>query len=199
MHYNVVSESESEVLNMKQIEIATIKIIPPFTKLVTTHLVEDGKDVAFLGRYEIGCDEASESELMETLKAKAASMFPEEEKEEPEEIPEIKFADYEYTGGGIYVFFGELADGTFFMTDGYEYDTRIVNEDPTKVEDGGAWYAEWQEEHLVRDIDTEKQGPSFMLKVIEWLRKNNEYANKDADIDYIEEDAKQYVGKTGWR
>lgn len=105
----------------------------------------------------------------------------------------------EYTGGGIWVFTGKLDDGTFFMADGFEYDIRIVNEDPDEVEDGGAWYVEWQEEHLVRDLDTESQGPSFIVDIIEWIRANAPEEMFDSDMDYIEEDAKKYVGKKGWR
>lgn len=114
-------------------------------------------------------------------------------------MTKIVKANAEYTGGNIWVFTGKLDDGTYFMADGFEYDVRIVNEDPDEVEDGGAWYCDWQEAHLVRDIDTESEGPAFILDVIAWLRKNLPDSMIDSDMEWIEEDAKQYVGKKGWR
>lgn len=107
-------------------------------------------------------------------------------------------ANAEYTGGGIWAFTGKFEDGTYFMADGFDFGVRIVNANPDDVEDGGAWYVEWQEEHLVRDLDTETEGPSFILSIVDWLRENGRPGVCDSDLEYIEEHAKQYVGKKGW-
>lgn len=65
---------------------------------------------------------------------------------------DIKSAVAEYTGGNIYVYAGQFADGTWFMAgDLCGNAIKIVNADPIKEWDD-AWYLEWQEEHLVREV-----------------------------------------------
>jgi len=108
----------------------------------------------------------------------------------------ITKVEFEYTGGGIWLFYGNLSDGTFFLADGDMLDVRIINADPSRNEEE-CWFAEWQEEHLVRDLDTEKEGPKFFKKIFKWLRAND--AENISEIEFIEEEAKRYDGKTGWR
>ena len=61
-----------------------------------------------------------------------------------------------YTGGGIYVYLGELANGNYFMASDWSIgcvgDIRILDADPREAGDD-CWYAEWQEPHFVRDLD----------------------------------------------
>lgn len=61
----------------------------------------------------------------------------------------IKTATAEYTGGGIYIYYGELENGLFFRTaDEWEY-IAICDAD-TSVEN--ADYPEFYEEHEIKDI-----------------------------------------------
>ena len=105
----------------------------------------------------------------------------------------IKEAEYAYTGGGIYVIVGELENGNFFMHDASFYDTRILTERPD-FENDDVWYPEWQEEHLIEDLNTKKDGAFFFLQAYKWIKKNIE--GYDKYLDYIAEDAEKLKSKS---
>lgn len=109
----------------------------------------------------------------------------------------IKNADYAYTGGGIYLFIGELENGRYFLLDGDMFDTRILNESVSWDNDE-CFNAEWQENHLIEDLNTEKDGAWFCNEVIKWIKKHgsNYY---DPYLDNIAKDARRYIGKRNWR
>ena len=115
-----------------------------------------------------------------------------------------------YTGGGIWVFTGQLTDGKYFMSDTACYDVRILDANPeipvdmpdeeafrlygiTRDED--AWASvEWQEEHLVEDLEPER-AKAFMIDMLEWVKKNR--PDDCIDADYFIEDLKSLHGN--WR
>ena len=66
-----------------------------------------------------------------------------------EAAPKIKEAFAVYTGGGIWLFYGKLSNGNWFLTDDYGA-TRILNADPSDLD--VSTYEEWQLEHLVKDL-----------------------------------------------
>lgn len=118
----------------------------------------------------------------------------------------VKFVsvDPEYTGGGIYVFTGELTDGNFFMADTSFYDVRIVDADPSIpadmsddevwekygiTRDEDAWASvEWQEEHLVEDLIPDK-AVAFFKEMLKWVKKNKPNGNYcEQDMDFFRED-----------
>lgn len=121
--------------------------------------------------------------------------------------------DPEYTGGGIYVFTGELADGNYFMADTANYDVRIVNADPnipddmsdeeawekygiTRSED--AWASvEWQEEHLVKDLVPD-EAVAFFKQMLKWVEDNDPSGNYlGSDMDYFKKELESLHGN--WR
>lgn len=103
-------------------------------------------------------------------------------------LPSIKSAGAEYTGGGWYVFLGEFSDGTYFIADYPYWDLRIVDEDPRPTfwgddSDTDAGFTPWQEAHLIKDVpnDTTK---SFFSELFRWIRKNKPEGNYNSyDID----------------
>lgn len=119
----------------------------------------------------------------------------------------------EYTGGGIYVFTGELADGNFFMADTANYDVRIVNASPVIPadmsdeevwekygisRDEDAWASvEWQEEHLVEDLVPD-EAVKFFKGMLKWVEDNDPSGNYlGADMDYFKEELETLHGN--WR
>ena len=109
--------------------------------------------------------------------------------EELTEAKKAKIIDVtpNYTGGGIYVFEGALDDGTYFLACDDGYDVRILDKDPRKTRrvNGGdklGVYPEWQEKHLVRDIDNNKT-KGFFEEMINWVLKNEPKGNyNDGDM-----------------
>ena len=103
-------------------------------------------------------------------------------------LPKVKSATADYTGGGWYVFLGEFSDGTYFIADYPYWDLRIVNEDPRLTfwgddYDTDAGYASWQEAHLVKDIDGDTT-ESFFNDMFEWILQNNPEGNYNSgDIE----------------
>lgn len=67
-----------------------------------------------------------------------------------------------YTGGGIYVFTGELKDGTWFLFSNSDEVITLLNEDPSDLDESLYW--EWQEPRIVGyATETEMRG------VYRWL------------------------------
>lgn len=85
-----------------------------------------------------------------------------------------------YTGGGIYVFTGELEDGNFFIADcpfsAEYYSLRIVNENPENLDE--SLEVDWQEKHFVKDVNRCK---GFMKDMLKWIIKNRPDGNYDID------------------
>ena len=65
----------------------------------------------------------------------------------------IRRVDANYTGGGIYVYSGELENGTFFLFSddwgAFEH-VLFLDTDPDSTEDSE--FFEWQEEHKVGEL-----------------------------------------------
>ena len=97
---------------------------------------------------------------------------------------EIKMANAEYTGGGIYVFVGELTNGRYFMMDNF-MDIRIMNQFPS-LDDEDVWYDEWQEKHLIEDIEDEEERKEFFKMVLTWIKNHGNDGNYSmVDIEYM--------------
>ena len=62
---------------------------------------------------------------------------------------EIRTASAVYTGGGIYIYYGQLASGLFFRTADEYYGIDICNADPSTEE---ANYLGFYETHVVEEI-----------------------------------------------
>lgn len=110
----------------------------------------------------------------------------------------IKEATAIYTGGGIYVYLGELDDGNYFLasdwSSGCVGDIRILNEDPRKVDDDECFYPEWQETYLVKDMDdTTEEARRMWNEILFYIIQNNPEGNysiselKDRIIEKKEE------------
>lgn len=81
---------------------------------------------------------------------------------------EIKNATAIYTGGNIYIYYGELTDGSWFRAcDGEEFIT-ICNADTSTEE---ADYYEFYEEHSVETL-TKEEYETFWNKMLLWVIHN---------------------------
>lgn len=105
-----------------------------------------------------------------------------------------------YTGGNIYCFFGEV-DGVYFIACDSMYDVTLVNETPFN-EDGtvneDVWFAEWQEDHLVRYLDCETEGLVFFKQMLTWILAQKEYIEggnyNNGDMEDELRDVKERLG-----
>ena len=90
-------------------------------------------------------------------------------------LPKVVDVSPCYAGGGWYLFWGAFSDGTYFMGNYPYWDLRVVDSDPRTTDNGDdydAVYPDWQEAHLVRDIDNNKT-KAFYKEVFDWVLKNN--------------------------
>lgn len=90
----------------------------------------------------------------------------------------------EYTGGGIYIFMGELDNGIYFMCD--DMYINFLNADPRKAGEA-VYYIEWQEEH---EADFEVNFPNFFIYMCEWIEANKPY-DYDASIERMKTEMKK--------
>ncbi len=85
-----------------------------------------------------------------------------------------------YTGGGIYIYTGELSDGNYFIASdqsfaGDYFDIRIVDENPADYEEDFC-NVTWQEEHLVSDV-VGGEAREFTIQLLEWVLENHPEGN----------------------
>lgn len=92
------------------------------------------------------------------------------------EIPEIVYATAIYTGGGIYNYYGKMADGHFFMaSDCWEGDILVLDADPLEsIEE--SCYEEWQNAHYV---DEKIDDFHFWNRLIDWIIEHKPEGNYD--------------------
>lgn len=111
----------------------------------------------------------------------------------------------EYTGGGIYLFTGKLTDGNFFMADTANYDVRVLTEDPNEptgmdalgITERNIDSVEWQEEHLVKDLNPD-EAVEFFKEMLKWVKDNGPSGNYlGSDMDYFKEELETLHGN--WR
>lgn len=79
----------------------------------------------------------------------------------------IKNAHAVYTGGGIWLFYGEMTGGKFFLTDD-DGNTLILNDSPEDFDE--SLYPDWQEKHLFKELRGETR-VRFCLNMLKWLSK----------------------------
>lgn len=99
---------------------------------------------------------------------------------------EIKTATAEYTGGGIYVYHGQLQDGNHFRTCD-DWETIEICDADTGVEDAN--YIEFYEEHRV-EILVEDGYRRFWNQMIQWIIQNQpdgNYATNELENRLLEE------------
>lgn len=91
----------------------------------------------------------------------------------------FKAVHAEYTGGGIWFFYGELLAGNYFLVvdDGYVY---IVDTPIEEAFEESAHY-EWLDDHRVGEWLTEEQEAAFCRKLIEWCLKHVDELPLSAD------------------
>lgn len=87
--------------------------------------------------------------------------------------------DPQYTGGGIYVVLGQLADDTWFMADWDSLGIGVMFLDAdVKAAGEDAWWPEWQENHVIRYLeDNGAEALDFADAIIEWLGANQPKGN----------------------
>lgn len=80
----------------------------------------------------------------------------------------IERVEANYTGGGIFIYTGELDTGNFFFTaTDWEADVLILDEDPEEFFDE-CDMPEWQEKHTIREI-TGTEAMRFWLEMLDAL------------------------------
>lgn len=104
----------------------------------------------------------------------------------PEKGAKIKMIDHNrfvlvspcYTGGGVYIFTGKLANGNFFLASNDMHDIRELSEDPDKYDFNDILQAEWQERHLIKDYDCESEETrQFFTDMYSWILHNKPSGN----------------------
>ena len=75
-----------------------------------------------------------------------------------------------YTGGGIWLFHGQLTSGEHFLTDD-EGDVLILNESPADFDE--SLFVEWQDAHKVRELLDESERVTFCDRLADRLLRHN--------------------------
>lgn len=91
----------------------------------------------------------------------------------------IKSVKAEYTGGNIWIFYGELENGNHFLTDDYGA-TLILNESPADFDK--SLYEDWQKEHLVKELLLEGRA-NFLVDMLNALEQTDGRYISDDEIN----------------
>lgn len=86
---------------------------------------------------------------------------------------EIVQADAVYTGGSIWLFYGKLNDGSYFLTDDDGW-TQILDSDPSDFD--VTLYTDWQEEHCILTLHNAER-IQFCNDLLDWLKENPDHCN----------------------
>ena len=124
------------------------------------------------GRFELNDVEAVKEWGLDVVidfceKAKAAL----EAKENEPTTKYIKEANAVYTGGNIWLFYGELNDGNYFLTDDNGW-TQFLNADPSNLDE--STFEEWQLQHLVKEIVGDER-VKFCDELLDYIYENPEH------------------------
>ena len=100
------------------------------------------------------------------------------------DVSNIKWANANYTGGGLYAYIGKLKNGNYFMAaDDWNEDESFVYEVDSEVvfdtfEDGdpAPWTNEWMDEHLVK-----VHGTKSFKEILEWIITYEPDGNYDTE------------------
>lgn len=82
----------------------------------------------------------------------------------------IKTVNREYNGGGVYVYYGELDNGSYYITD--TMDVVIVDEDPKNLEE--SLTNEWQGKHYLSSFgvtDDKEKADKFVSDVLRIFKR----------------------------
>lgn len=85
-------------------------------------------------------------------------------------MEKLKSVTAVYTGGNIWLFYGELANGEYFFTDD-EGDVLILNESPANLDE--SLFVEWQDAHKVRELLDESERVAFCDRLADRLLRHN--------------------------
>lgn len=95
----------------------------------------------------------------------------------------VKNAVADYTGGGIFVFRGQLKSGEYFIASDVNFDIRLVDKNPIKTD---MWDdPDWQEAHLIGDVYDDNRITMFE-NILMYCIDTNQYADDmEADLDSL--------------
>jgi hypothetical protein len=97
-------------------------------------------------------------------------------------MKKIKSAYAAYMGEDIWLFYGELNDGTYFLTDDNGW-TQILDSDPSNLEE--STYCEWQDEHVIDELHYEER-EKFCDEILDFIYENPGYSGDYMDEQEIE-------------
>lgn len=92
----------------------------------------------------------------------------------------IKSVEPVYTGGNIWIFYGELTDGNYFLTDDYGA-TLILDSDPDDFD--VSLYEDWQNEHLIENLEGDER-LDFCNEMLDMIEKSEYKGLTKEEIDY---------------
>lgn len=156
--------------------------VEDFSETVIYDRREDAADDLLLTIREWAKDDADARKFLVSI----------DEMKKPEiEINTKQFESVEpcYTGGGIYVFAGKLADGNWFIAND-DYGVIKVN---APVDWDESFYMEWIEAHLVEELPS-ADCLKFFKSMLAWVKVNKPDGNYSmAEMDYIEDDLDECI------
>lgn len=91
---------------------------------------------------------------------------------------EIKSANAEYTGGGIYILYGQFEDGSYFMSFPEDNCTEVFDADGSNFDE--SLYPEWMDEHRIESI-VEKENVHFTYSLLGWIEEYEPTGNYSMD------------------
>lgn len=98
----------------------------------------------------------------------------------------IKYVNAVYTGGGCWLFYGQLNNQEYFQTDDFGY-TMILDANPEDLDE--SLYTDWQSDHFVREVGTAKEQKAFLHALLDRLGRR---APIDDDGGISDEELERY-------
>lgn len=97
----------------------------------------------------------------------------------PTENKDISSANAEYTGGGVYIYWGKLGENYFLINHVCEtLAFGLILDVCPDLSDDETLMPEWQEAHTVKEL-TENELNQFIVDVLDWIITNRPSGNYD--------------------
>lgn len=93
----------------------------------------------------------------------------------------INTVEAEYTGGGIWFFYGKLKNGRDYLVEDNGW-TVIVDTDPRLIDSEDLTY-EWIDEHKIQEL-TGQEGVKFRMAMLDLIESDNKFGFEEWDMEH---------------
>lgn len=91
------------------------------------------------------------------------------------------------SGGGCYLFAGQLVNNEYFLASNTYFNLRKINRNPNEYDYDDIWMPSWQEECLIEDVTSFKERKQFFESLFEFFKINKPIDYASYNMSWMQE------------